>query len=118
MMATGNWQPMESAPRDGTEILCVSDSGTIRVCYPKLFPRPLKDIIDVNNIESLPGDTWEYFRDDVNAPGHSWSMVPVAWMPLPAFEFSDNWDDIAKRTPYHTTQVFGPIPEPESDGEK
>ena len=29
------------------------------------------------------GDVWEYFRDDVNAPGHSWSMTPTHWMPLP-----------------------------------
>lgn len=79
------WQPIETAPRDGRELL-MTDGKTIRVCYPKLFPRPLSmggtDDGD-HTTDSRAGDVWEYFRDDKYAPGHTWSMVPTHWMPLP-----------------------------------
>ena len=79
---------METAPRDGTQILC-TDGHEIRVCYPKTFPRPISILREQGRFgkgeiaESMAGDTWEYFRDDENAPGHSWNMIPTYWMPLP-----------------------------------
>jgi hypothetical protein len=75
------WQSMESAPRDGREILC-TDGERVRVCRPKRFPRPLSKISADVVIESMAGDR-EYFRDDDVIPGHSWSMVPIGWMPVP-----------------------------------
>ena len=60
------WQPIETAPRDGRELLCCC-GDLIRVCRPKAFQQ----------------EVWEYFRDEVNAPGHTWSMEPTHWMPLP-----------------------------------
>lgn len=74
------WQPIETAPRDGREILGF-DGIEMRVCYPKQFPRPIKTGDDLS--VSKRGDRWEFFRDESNAPGHSWSMVPTHWMPLP-----------------------------------
>jgi hypothetical protein len=77
------WRPIETAPRDGTWIIA-SDGDAIRVCYPKAFPRPLAESGDDQNfLTSRAGDVWEYFRDDEHAPGHSWSMCPTHWMPLP-----------------------------------
>jgi hypothetical protein len=66
-MNTSPWQTIFTAPRDGTHILCRDCNGTVQVCYPKTF----------DNLR------WEYFRDEGHAPGHSWSMIPTHWMPIP-----------------------------------
>jgi hypothetical protein len=76
-----NWLPIETAPRDGREILGYED-GVIRVCRPKEFPRPFTLGDDMSM--SKPGDRWEWFRDDEFCPNHTWSMEPTHWMPLPA----------------------------------
>lgn len=87
---TTDWKTMESAPRDGSQILgCIADTDIIHVCYPKRFPKPIADMKnrkrgkDHEILEAEPGDTWEYFRDEVHALGHTWSFVPTHWMPLP-----------------------------------
>jgi hypothetical protein len=78
-----NWQPIETAPRDGRRLL-MTDGVNTHVCYPKVFPRPVDQLAgEKPPFSSRAGDTWEYFRDEVNAPGHSWSMEPSHWMPLP-----------------------------------
>lgn len=79
-----NWQPIETAPRDGRRLL-MTDGENTHVCYPKLFPRPLTELkgSDPTKWESRAGDRWEYFRDDEHAPGHTWSLVPTHWMFLP-----------------------------------
>lgn len=79
------WHSVETAPRDGRELL-MTDGETVRVCYPKLIPRPFDQggfDREGNAIVSRVGDVWEYFRDDRNAPGHTWSMVPTHWQELP-----------------------------------
>jgi len=78
------WMPISTAPRDGRKLL-MTDGRKTQVCYPKLYPRQIDQLDghDPSRWESRAGDLWEYFRDDVNAPGHSWSMVPTHWMPLP-----------------------------------
>ncbi len=76
------WRPITSAPMDGRELLCLdAETGLVRVCRPKLFPRPIADGGDMN--APREGDRWEYFRDDTHAPGHTWSMTPTHWQPLP-----------------------------------
>lgn len=78
----GVWQDIETAPMDGTPILCVNNDGFIQICRPKLFPRPIHpDGGDMT--KPRKGDWWEYFRDDLYAPKHTWSMIPTHWMPLP-----------------------------------
>ena len=62
-----DWQPIETAPRDGGPLLCTDGENT-HVCYPKLFR----------------SDHWEYFRDDKVVPGHTWSICPTHWLPLPS----------------------------------
>lgn len=59
-------QPIETAPRDGREIIGIN-GDFVRVCVPKMFCEK----------------TWEYFRDETHAPGHTWSMEPTHWLPLP-----------------------------------
>jgi hypothetical protein len=77
------WQPIETAPRDG-RLLLMTDGKNTCVCYPKALPRPVDLLVgEVYPFSSRAGDVWEYFRDEVNAPGHSWSMRPTHWMPLP-----------------------------------
>lgn len=79
---TTNWQPIETVPSDGREILCINAQREMKICYPKLFPRPIHpNGGDIRKPQA--GDRWEYFRDEVNAPGHTWSMMPTHWMPLP-----------------------------------
>jgi hypothetical protein len=80
------WNPIETAPRDGSHLL-MTDGHSIHVCYLKLYPRPLS--LDDDMSQSMAGDVWEYFRDQENAPGHSWSMIPTRWMSLPAMPESD-----------------------------
>lgn len=72
------WQPIETAPKDGTRILAFDPECGTEICYPKMFPRPVDGYS-----ESWPRDKWEIFRDDKYAPGHTWSFYPTHWMPLP-----------------------------------
>ena len=57
-----NWQPIETAPRDGTEILVIESAGG---CY-------------VANWQSLDGWVWAY--DNMDGPT---CTNPTHWMPLP-----------------------------------
>ena len=61
------WMPIETVPDDLHDIIGVNENGFIQVCKRKLFAKGV----------------WEYFRNDEHAPGHSWSMIPTHWMPLP-----------------------------------
>jgi hypothetical protein len=70
-MLPSEWQPIETAPKDGTQILCFDvRTGEIRVAIRKLF-------FDRSG-------AYEWFRDDKIVPGHTWSLLPTHWMPLPA----------------------------------
>ena len=63
------WRPIETAPKDGTAVLCLAADGTVRVGRRKLsFEKSGK---------------YECFRSDEHAPGHSWSIIPTHWQPLP-----------------------------------
>jgi hypothetical protein len=64
------WQSIETAPDDGNPILCCdATTGEIRVGIRKLF--------------YANSGRYEWFRDDLNVPGQTWSLVPTHWMPLP-----------------------------------
>jgi hypothetical protein len=77
------WNQIETAPRDGRRLL-MTDGERIEICHPKRFPRPLDQMATPEDAAaSKPGDKWEYFRDEDNAPGRSWSMIPTHWMELP-----------------------------------
>lgn len=66
-----NWEPIETAPNDGAEILCCdARTGERRVAIRKLFFEK--------------SGRYEWFRDDEHCPGHTWSLEPTHWMPLPS----------------------------------
>ena len=68
--AFASWQPIETAPKDGNPILCCNAAtGEIRVAVRKLF-------FDLSR-------SYEWFRDDEVVPGHTWSLTPTHWMPMP-----------------------------------
>jgi hypothetical protein len=60
-LASGKWQPIESAPRDGTPVLGYSTEGVMYACW--YFER-----------------SWLFFR---NHRGDRWAFHPTHWMPLP-----------------------------------
>lgn len=69
-MKVSDWLPIETAPDDGTEILCCDvTTGEVRMAVRKLF------------FDRSGG--YEWFRDDEIVPGHTWSLTPTHWMPLP-----------------------------------
>lgn len=57
MIRAMTWQPIETAPRDGSEILCYED-GMVRVCW------------------NFGTNTWDFGDSIMDNPTH--------WMPLPA----------------------------------
>lgn len=87
------WLPIETAPRDGSSILaCDAQTGEIHVCAPYALPRPVRG--SDGHLEDMSvskaGDRWCLFRLDYpneDVPelqhGHTWSMYPTHWQPLP-----------------------------------
>lgn len=71
-----NWQPIETAPKDGTRVLCLNaDTGEVRVGVRKLFSE--------QHFENTGRHWYEWFRNEEFCPGHTWSIEPTHWMPLP-----------------------------------
>jgi len=71
------WQPIETAPDDGTEVLVLdNDTGEVRVGIRKMYSQV--------KYEQTGKHWYEWFRDDKFAPGHTWSVMATHWMPLPA----------------------------------
>ena len=72
-----NWQPIETAPKDGTHIIgyeppCMKTGGVIGVFWLKPYKRKFLDMGEVNM-----GGQWRYsVHDQVVAE-------PTYWMPLP-----------------------------------
>jgi hypothetical protein len=56
------WQPIETAPKDGKPILGFSTEGASRVCWHR-------------------NGSWIFFR---NHKGDEWAFHPTHWMSLPA----------------------------------
>jgi hypothetical protein len=84
-MAADTWQPIETAPRDGTEIV---------VCWPKV---EIDDDCELTNkaigyvraISSFAGGAWvepEFLEANGPSFDDDWdfAMSPSHWMPLPA----------------------------------
>lgn len=69
------WQPIETAPDDGSEILVLDkDTGEVRVAIRKMYSQVKYD---------ETGKHWyEWFRDDDVVPGHTWSVMATHWRPL------------------------------------
>ena len=82
------WQPIESAPKDGTRILVVWPGDTIGVAWWKTNPR-LDREMDAKEAEAVAAFGWQasYFSDSDEMDDYDTSIPsaqPTHWMPLPA----------------------------------
>lgn len=67
------WQPIETAPKDGTRILLVDERGGVFIGH-------WSDEATFGRFETKPG--WQIF--DCEDDFYSWRRVPTHWRPLPA----------------------------------
>lgn len=74
------WQPIETAPKDETEILILFDSATVpvvRLCW-------WRDGNDIVTETFRPDEVgWWSYQNSVSQDQIDW-MKPVAWMPMPS----------------------------------
>lgn len=79
-----NWQPIETAPKDGTEVLCWrEDCGPFIAKYTSVDSFPLTQAeIDAMDEEALFHKDW--FTQWPQAFRLDGSEAPTHWMPLPA----------------------------------
>lgn len=80
-MTNQQWQPIETAPRDGTTILLAADGNVIAAWFNDAFaPFPWVFVSDIR--ESLAGCCDHEMTGRLYADGYPLS-VPTHWMPLP-----------------------------------
>ena len=78
-----NWQPMESAPRDGTEILAWrKDCGTLLVRYTAPMEFMTDDEIEGLDLESAETHDW-FYADFISGGRLDGDETPTLWTPLP-----------------------------------
>lgn len=82
--ALGQWRPIETAPKDGTEVLAWrEDCGEFIASYTSAESFPMtQDEIDAIGEDALFAKDW--FMQWPGASRLEGSEVPTAWMPLPA----------------------------------
>ena len=80
LVAEKCWQPIETAPKDGTSILSRNDEYGIRETYWRFYGEgsPAKGLFDKGH---GPSGAWNW-----SEPQNHWasSWKPTHWMPLPA----------------------------------
>lgn len=80
----GGWQPIETAPKDGTEVLCWRDDcGQFIASYTSMDAMPLtQDEIDATDEETLFAKDWfTQWPQSIRLDGIE---TPTKWQPLPA----------------------------------
>ena len=85
------WQPIETAPRDGTRVLIANDEGAIDVAgyveewhEQSVFVRKARD-----------GDVFKSVREDVGYWDTDIAYCPIHWMPLPDLPATANVTGLA-----------------------
>lgn len=74
------WQPIETAPKDGTKVLIVNDEGAIDVAgYIEQWNER-----DEWVRKAKDGDVYRTVREDRGYWGTGTAYCPTHWMPLPA----------------------------------
>ncbi len=79
--AVGQWQPIETVPRDGSRFLAIqisqyNDKPSPFICYSSLCPE---------------GQTWAVGAGLMQL-GRDWPVYPTHWMPLPAAPTQERTD--------------------------
>lgn len=85
-----NWQPIETAPRDGTVVLAYSETGCTGVMLVRWIA--LQDFITTAEAEqfadqgmsetSLESPDW-FFADFIHGDRLTHDCYPTHWMPVP-----------------------------------
>lgn len=79
----GDWQPIDTAPKDGTEILAWrDDSGTLLVRWTSLAEFLTDSELEEYDEETTYRDDW-FYADFVVGGRLEYDCVPTHWMPLP-----------------------------------
>lgn len=88
------WQPIETAPKDGTEIIVGWDSATVWITRSAYYDNGM-----AVDIEGNPFPLWETQGFSSQAEAEGWwspdncvgtcKVEPTHWMPLPAPPMSD-----------------------------
>ena len=81
------WQPIETAPKDGTDIIVGRDIGTVWVVHVAWY-RTLEEIQEMEGMGDWAPEHegwWSYTRSAVSQEHlmDTWRR-PTHWMPLPA----------------------------------
>ena len=73
-----SWQPIETAPKDGTKILIVNSDGEIGVAafVPEWYER--KEFVRA----AKDGDVYKTVREDIGYWDTNEACCPTHWMPL------------------------------------
>lgn len=78
-----DWQPIETAPRDGTEFLAFdSTTGKMDVCTMESYPSEWYAVPVQYDSEYGPLNG-EFYGDIVGSDGRTAASRIVHWMPLP-----------------------------------
>lgn len=77
LRAASEWRPIETAPKDGTEILCYDGCIIERVKWLRSNWSIVNGWFHTINPESLNSDNW-------NDPPEYCLAKPTHWMPLPS----------------------------------
>jgi hypothetical protein len=77
MRINENWQPIETAPRDGTRFLAIARDG-------------VHGIVSIIHRHD-PGRRYECWVTDFNSPC---GLAPIYWMPLPGLPTDDDGEKI------------------------
>lgn len=74
-----NWQPIETAPKDGTRILAVFEPGCVEICQ-----------YDPQQYHIKPKPFWRAERTSVFGTAWARAWQPQIWQPLPvSLEYKD-----------------------------
>lgn len=93
MESSMTWQPIETAPKDGTCVLVLFEVATVDVAHIAFY-RSKQDWDDVGNVFASKGETetdyigwWSYVRNSVTQERLDGWRTPKYWMPLPESPF-------------------------------
>jgi Protein of unknown function (DUF551) len=68
---TAQWRPIETAPKDGTDVLLYLPNAHPPVRVGRYVAKGV-----------IRSDYWFYYSGVIESP-REWEMVPSHWMPLP-----------------------------------
>lgn len=77
------WQPIETAPKDGTEIIVGMDMATVWVVHVAFWVQVDEDMKLMGDWSDSDTGWWSYIRGSVTQEKLEGIYEPTHWMPLP-----------------------------------